>query len=123
MDPVRARLLEFALSFPDAVEDHPWDETVAKVRKKVFVFFGGDPSRDRITVKLVESHGHALSIEGAEPTGYGLGKSGWVTVPVDADGVDRDLLCEWIEESYRIVAPKSLVAALDGSAERSPHAK
>lgn len=115
VDPVRTRLLEFALSLPEAVEDHPWDETVAKVRKRVFVFFGGDPTRNRITVKLVESHGHALSIAGAEPTGYGLGKSGWVTVPVDADGVDHGLLSDWIEESYRIVAPKRLVAELDAA--------
>lgn len=115
MDVVRVKLLTFALSLPEAVEDHPWNETVAKVRKKVFVFFGGDPSANRITVKLVESHGHALSIEGAEPSGYGLGKAGWVTVPVDAEGVDIDLLCDWIEESYRIVAPKRLGAVLDAA--------
>ncbi len=123
MDAVRAKLLSFALSLPEAVEDHPWDETVAKVRKKVFVFFGGDPSRRRITVKLVESHGHALSIEGAEPTGYGLGRAGWVTVPVDADAVEVGLLCDWIEESYRIVAPKRLVAELGSSVEEGPGAK
>jgi predicted DNA-binding protein (MmcQ/YjbR family) len=123
VDVVRVKLLTFALSLPEAVEDHPWNETVAKVRKKVFVFFGGDPSANRITVKLVESHGHALSIEGAEPSGYGLGKAGWVTVPVDAEGVDIDLLCDWIEESYRIVAPKRLVAALDADTEKSTSAK
>jgi hypothetical protein len=71
---MRAKLLAFALSFPEAAEDHPWNETVAKVGKKVFVFCGSDPRRPRITVKLVESHGHALSIDGAEPSGYGLGK-------------------------------------------------
>ena len=112
MDRVRERLLRFALSLPEAYEDHPWDETVAKVRKKVFVFFGGTPKL--MTVKLAESHPHALSIEGAEPTGYGLGRSGCVNVPVDADGLGHELLCEWIEESYRIVAPKRLVAELDG---------
>jgi predicted DNA-binding protein (MmcQ/YjbR family) len=116
MDNLRTELLDFALSLPEAVEDHPWNETVAKVRRKVFVFFGGDPAWHRITVKLVESHGHALSIEGAEPSGYGLGKAGWVTVRVDTEGVDHDLLCDWIEESYRIVAPKRLVAALDAAA-------
>ena len=63
----------------------------------------------RITVKLDESHAHALAIEGAEPTGYGLGASGWVTVPVRAPGVSLDVLRDWIEESYRIVAPKGLV--------------
>ena len=123
MDAVREKLLAFALSLPEAVEDHPWNETVAKVRKKVFVFFGGDPSANRITVKLVESHGHALSIDGAEPTGYGLGKAGWVTVPVDADAVDVELLCDWIEESYCIVAPKRLVAERDADTEKSTSAK
>lgn len=110
----REKVRDFALSLPEAVEDHPWGEDVAKVRGKVFVFLGSRTSR-RITVKLDESHSHALSIDGAEPTGYGLGKSGWVTVPLRADGVSLGLLRDWIEESYRIVAPKRLVAVLDAT--------
>ena len=113
MASTRDKLLAFALSFPGAYEDHPWGEEVAKVRGKIFVFLGQPTSR-RMTVKLDESHGHALSVEGAEPTGYGLGKAGWVTVPLRAPGVDLELLRDWIEESYRIVAPKRLVADLDG---------
>ena len=35
----------------------------------------------RLSVKLAESHAHALAIDGAEPTGYGLGRAGWVMVP------------------------------------------
>ena len=100
-------LLAFALSLPEAWEDRPWGDTVAKVRKKIFVFVGSE----HVMVKLEEAHGHALSIEGAEPTGYGLGKAGWVTVPVA--GVPVDVLRDWIEESYRLVAPKRLVALLD----------
>jgi predicted DNA-binding protein (MmcQ/YjbR family) len=111
---LRAQLREFALSLPEAAEDFPWGESVAKVRGKVFVFLGRDDS-EKVTVKLVESHGHAMSIDGAAPTGYGLGKAGWVTVPLHADGVTLDLLSDWIEESYRIVAPKRLVSALDDS--------
>jgi predicted DNA-binding protein (MmcQ/YjbR family) len=111
MPATRAQLKEFALSLPEAVEDHPWGEDVAKVRGKVFVFLGGRDST-RITVKLVESHEHALSIDGAERTGYGLGKAGWVTVPFG--GIAVDVARDWIEESYRIVAPKRLVATLDG---------
>jgi predicted DNA-binding protein (MmcQ/YjbR family) len=110
----RERLLAFSLSLPEAYEDHPWGESVAKVRGKVFVFFGADRSQTpRMTAKLDESHGHAMSIDGAEPTGYGLGKSGWVTVPLDAEDVDVEILSDWIEESYRIIAPKRLVAELD----------
>jgi predicted DNA-binding protein (MmcQ/YjbR family) len=109
----RDEVLAFALSLPEAWEDHPWDETtVAKVRSKVFVFLGSS-SGERMTVKLAQSHGHALSIDGAAPSRYGLGKSGWVTVPLDAEGLDPELLRDWVEESYRIVAPKALVVLLD----------
>jgi predicted DNA-binding protein (MmcQ/YjbR family) len=114
MATVRDKVTAFALSFPEAVEEHPWGEDVAKVRGKIFVFLGSsNPPSRRISVKLEESHGHALSIEGAEPTGYGLGRGGWVTVPLRAPGVGIQLLRDWVEESYRIVAPKRLVAALD----------
>lgn len=110
----RDRLLEFALSLPEAWPDTPWEnDTVVKVRTKIFVFLGGPASR-HLTVKLVESNAHALSIPGAQPSAYGLGKSGWVTVPLAAEGVDVGLLREWVEESYRVVAPKRLLAELDG---------
>ncbi len=114
MTAVREEVKGFALSLPEAVEDHPWGEDVAKVGGKVFAFLGAPGSR-HLTVKLVESHGHALAIEGARPTGYGLGRAGWVTVPLEAEGVDLDLLRDWVEESYRIVAPRRLVAALDAA--------
>jgi predicted DNA-binding protein (MmcQ/YjbR family) len=112
MASIRDKLIDFALAFPGASEDHPWGEQVVKVNGKIFVFLGL-PASKRMTVKLDESHGHALAIEGAEPTGYGLGKSGWVTVPLRAPGVTIDLLRDWVEESYRIVAPRRLIAELD----------
>jgi predicted DNA-binding protein (MmcQ/YjbR family) len=115
MADVRRQLREFALSLPDASEDFPWGERVAKVNGKVFVFLGHDEQSEPpgMTVKLAESHGHALAVDGAEPTGYGLGRAGWVNVPLHAQEVTLDLLRDWIEESYRIIAPKRLVAELD----------
>jgi predicted DNA-binding protein (MmcQ/YjbR family) len=109
---------EFALSLPAAAEDFPWGERVVKVGGKIFVFLGADERAGRgrrmITVKLDESHAHAMSIDGAEATGYGLGRAGWVNVPLRARGVTLDLLRDLVEESYRIVAPKRLVTQLDG---------
>jgi predicted DNA-binding protein (MmcQ/YjbR family) len=106
------RLHDFALELPEAWEDHPWGEVVVKVRKKVFVFLGHpDGSEPGLSVKLTESHQHALSVPGATPTGYGLGKAGWVSLPLA--GNEADLLEEWIEESYRNVAPKTLSRQLD----------
>jgi len=110
---VRDEVRAFALSLPGAVEEHPWGEDVAKAGGRVFVFLGGAGSA-RMTVKLEESGPHALSIEGAEPARYGLGRSGWVTVPLRAASISLDLLQDWVEESYRIVAPRGLVAELDG---------
>lgn len=107
------QLEQFALSLPGAFSDMPWEgDVVAKVGKKIFVFFGSgeDP---RISVKLPESSDHALSIPGAAPTGYGLGRHGWCSVPVGTDDAPVDLLLDWIEESYRTVAPKKLVKELD----------
>ena len=107
------RLQAFALSLPGAWEDLPWGERVAKVNRKVFVFLGSTG----MTVKLRESHPHAMSLEGAKPTAYGLGPSGWVDVPLEAPGMTLELLEDWIEESYRIVAPKRPVVELDSRTE------
>jgi predicted DNA-binding protein (MmcQ/YjbR family) len=110
---VRRRLLEFALGFPDAWLDHPWGEDVVKVGKKVFVFLGIDDGEPLLTVKLDDSHDQALAVPGAEPTGYGLGRTGWVTIPLRDTSPPSAVLEDWIDESYRRVAPRRLVAELD----------
>ncbi|UKY53772.1 MmcQ/YjbR family DNA-binding protein [Streptomyces inhibens] len=116
---VRERVRAFALGLPGAVEEFPWGESVIKVNKKVFVFLGaGDGSHPLgLTLKLKdpEAHAHALTSPGAKPAGYGLGRSGWVRVPLEErDAPPADLLCDWAEESYRAIAPKKLIAELDG---------
>jgi predicted DNA-binding protein (MmcQ/YjbR family) len=109
---------EFALALPGAWEDHPWGETVVKVGKKVFVFLGmEDGDEPGMSVKLTDSRGHALSMPKAAPTGYGLGRAGWVTMPLAHR--DAELLCEWVEESYRNVATKKLIALLDAELDGS----
>ncbi|MCX4903670.1 MmcQ/YjbR family DNA-binding protein [Streptomyces sp. NBC_00878] len=112
------KVREFALGLPGATEEFPWSESVAKVNKKVFVFLGvGDGSYPLgVTVKLKDevAHAHALSSPGAEPAGYGLGKAGWVSVPLEKkDAPAEELLCDWVEESYRTIAPKRSIAELD----------
>lgn len=117
----RRRLLEFAIAFPEAWLDHPWGEDVVKVGKKVFVFFGHEDNPDYPTgmsVKLDDSNAQALAVPGAEPTGYGLGRGGWVTIPFLDTTPPLPVLKDWIDESYRRVAPKSLVAELDQTAGR-----
>ena len=108
------KLLAHALGMPGAWEDHPWGETVAKVGKKVFAFFGGaDGGKRWMSVKLPESAEQALMLEHAEPTGYGLGRGGWVSIDIARREPPIDVLRDWIEESYRAIAPKKLSAELD----------
>ncbi|MEV6174618.1 MmcQ/YjbR family DNA-binding protein [Streptomyces sp. NPDC051954] len=108
----------FALGLPGAAEEFPWGETVAKVNKKVFVFMGvvdgSYPMGVTVKLKDEEAHAHALTCPGAEPAGYGLGKAGWVSIPLEQQGAPAaELLCDWVEESYRTIAPKKLIAELD----------
>ena len=119
--PVRSAataLRRFALGLPEAWEDFPWGERVAKVGKKVFVFFGKQSSGGfSMSVKLPESAPDALDLPFTEPTGYGLGKGGWVTASFDrGDRPPVEILRAWIRESYRAIAPKKLAAALDDTA-------
>lgn len=110
----RAALRRYALSFPGTAEDFPWGETVCKVRGKVFVFFGHSGTELGLSVKLPASNLLALTLPFASPTGYGLGKSGWVSAQfTPKEAAPLDLLKKWIEESYRAVAPRRLVAELD----------
>jgi predicted DNA-binding protein (MmcQ/YjbR family) len=104
---LRNALVRYALTKPEAYEDHPWGETVAKVGKKVFVFFGVSESADAgMSIKLPASQPLALAQPGVTSTGYGLGKAGWVTVRFTEAGLPEESLREWIDESYRAVAPK-----------------
>jgi predicted DNA-binding protein (MmcQ/YjbR family) len=115
-------LRQFALGYPGAHEDHPWGETVVKVGKKVFVFLGKPQEGVSLSVKLPRSATLALSLPFASPTGYGLGKSGWVSVQFGKrEKAPLDMLRQWIDESYRAVAPKTLVARLaEGPPPASP---
>ena len=106
------RLLKLALTYPGASEEFPWGERVVKVDGKSFVFLGDAEDAKNVTMKLPQSHAAALGLPGAVPTGYGLGKSGWVTIPL-ASKIPLDVFAEWLDESYRAVAKKRRVAELD----------
>jgi predicted DNA-binding protein (MmcQ/YjbR family) len=113
-NPHRRALRDFALGYPGAHEDFPWGELVLKVQGKVFLFLGGGSDEVGLSVKLPQSHAAALMLPFATPTGYGLGKSGWVSARFGPkEKPPLGLLRQWIDESYRAVAPKKLVAGLD----------
>jgi predicted DNA-binding protein (MmcQ/YjbR family) len=122
---VRAKLRDYALALPDAHEDLPWGERVVKVKNKVFVFLGRDLDLEHfaISVKLPTSRLSALRLPFTEPTGYGLGKSGWVSAKLDdRSQASFEMLRDWITESYCAIAPKSLAEGI-GQAKAAKKAR
>jgi predicted DNA-binding protein (MmcQ/YjbR family) len=109
---IESKVRDFALGFPEAYEEFPWGHSAIKVKKKAFLFMGTDENgRFSISVKLPQSRDMAVDLPFTEPTGYGLGKSGWVTAYL-TDQKSLNLIKAWIEESYRAIAPKMLVKRL-----------
>ena len=109
-------LIKHALTYPDAVLEHPWGHDAVKVKGKMFATFGGEIGEAgelSMTVKLPVSAEMALTLPWVEKTGYGLGKSGWVTARMtNAKDLDLETMKGWIDQSYRAVAPKALVKGL-----------
>ncbi len=106
-------IAERALGYPEVVEEAPWGHRAFKIRGKTFLFLSAEADHLSFSVKLPVSGEDVLGLTFTEPTGYGLGKSGWVTASFSAaDDVPIALVQAWVDESFRAIAPKKLVAAL-----------
>ncbi len=108
-----ARLEAIALALPEAtrVDIEAWDgEPTFRVRGKNFIFTNAGATS--ISVKLSKEEAAAViaTDASASPTGYGLGRHGWVSVELgESPGEERwTEIAEWVTTSYTLVAPKSL---------------
>ena len=115
-DAAIVELRKFGLAYPGAHTKSPWPGHLdLAVKDKTFAYLGleGDPFH--ISCKLPQSCDAALMLPFAKATGYGLGKSGWVSAEfAEGEMPPVDLFKDWIDESYRAQAPKKLVAQLGG---------
>ena len=109
------QLRAFGLTLPGAHRKSPWpDHDDLAVKDKTFAYLPGKGKPFSLSCKLPYTGYDALQLPFAEPTGYGLGKSGWVSFSPPADRIPSfDQLKEWVEESYRAQAPRKLVKELD----------
>lgn len=111
------RLRAWGLKLPGAHRKSPWpDHDDLAVKDKTFAYLPANGQPFSLSCKLPYTGYEALQLPFAEPTGYGLGKSGWVTFNPPEDEIpDLDQLKAWVEESYRAQAPLKLVVQLDKS--------
>lgn len=107
-------LREAALAYPQTVEHFPWGERAFKVGgKKVFLFLSaGEDGRFSCSMKLPCRNEEALKLKNAKPTGYGLSATGWVSFSFTPKAkVPMTKMLDWLDESWRAVAPAKLSAA------------
>lgn len=80
--------------------------------KKVFLFIGAsDGGGFSCSMKLPYRHNDALKLKNAKPTPYGLGRAGWVSFTFAAKSkVPMTKMLDWLDESWRAVAPAKLSA-------------
>lgn len=95
----------------ERVDIEAWGgEPTFRVRGKNFVFT--DQAASGLSVKLPKEEAAAVvaTDSKAQPTGYGLGRHGWVSIELGeaADDTRWQQVEEWVRTSYTLVAPRSL---------------
>lgn len=117
-------LRDFAMDYPDTTEEWPWGHRAIKVRSKIFTTLTLDDDGLHMSMKLPVSNREALALPFTEPTHYGMGKHGWVSSHFDKkDAPPVELLKKWIDESFRAIAPKTLVKQLGAEPIAKPKRK
>jgi predicted DNA-binding protein (MmcQ/YjbR family) len=110
------RLRRICLSLPEATEKVAWGDPTWRVRDRIFAMQKGNYEGGRPSVWLKADRGDQSVLVDLDPErffvpGY-VGHKGWIGAYLDGNRVDWAMLAKLIEGSYRLIAPKSLVARL-----------
>ena len=103
------------MTYPEVSESPSCINRSFKARKKGFLFLGEkDTGALRLMVKLGSGAESAKAVAGVNPDGWSVKGPGWITGNfTDEEAPPLDVMTDWIDESYRLLAPKTLVAELD----------
>ncbi|MDT0202969.1 MmcQ/YjbR family DNA-binding protein [Nocardioides sp. AE5] len=120
-NPHLVRLRALVLAYPGAEEYVSHGRPNFRVKKN-FVVFGGSerlgPGEHRqvdsaLMVKVEEAEQAALDEDERFFVPAYLGAFGWRALDLAAPGTDWDEVAELVDASYRLTAPKRMIAALD----------
>ncbi len=117
-DPGKHRTLErlrsICLALPEATEGQGVGDPTWRVRDKIFAM--RHPAAGRSSLWCKAPPGVQGALVASEPGRFFVppyvGHHGWIGVWLDVE-LDWDELAEFIEESYRLTAPKRLLRLLD----------
>lgn len=112
-------LRALCLALPETTERVSHGEPTWFVRdKKTFVMYANRHHDDRLGFWCAAPPGVQEALVGSAPERFFrppyVGHRGWLGVYLDVP-VDWDEIAEIVEDAYRMIAPKRLVAELDGA--------
>jgi hypothetical protein len=111
------RVTRICLALPEAAGQRMGDHASFLVRKKVFAYYLDNHHGDGIVAFCCKvAPGENADLAAREPARFYLpayiGPRGWVALRLDAGRIDWREVAELVLDSYRLVAPKRLVAGL-----------
>ena len=112
--PLVVRLRLFCMGFPEAAEVEAWGRPTFRAGKKIFTLVGAtmnDPLTFIFKPTPEERLAYLERPAFFSPPYWGPG--GWLAAPLGSPDVTWDEVCEIVDTSYRLVALKRQIAALD----------
>jgi predicted DNA-binding protein (MmcQ/YjbR family) len=118
-----ANVSDVCLAFPGAERTLSGSHATYRVRGKVFAYFLDDHHGDGIVSICVKSElGENVDRARRDPEHYYLpayiGPRGWFGLRLDRGRVDWREVANVVGRSYRLTAPKTLLAKLDAASKR-----
>jgi phosphoribosylglycinamide formyltransferase-1 len=123
-----AKVSDLCLALPSAERTVHGSHATYRVRGKVFAYFLDDHHGDGIVSVCVKSElGENVDRARRDPERFYLpayiGPRGWFGLRLDRGRVDWREVANVVERSYRLTAPKTLVARVDHSVRARPNAR
>jgi predicted DNA-binding protein (MmcQ/YjbR family) len=113
-DPLVERVRGICLAYPESVEVRAWGRPTFRAGKKIFIMVSASMDRPYTIVFKPETDERLAYLEDPRffsPAYWGPG--GWLAIDIDSPSTDWTELAELIDTSYRQVALKRQVTALD----------
>jgi predicted DNA-binding protein (MmcQ/YjbR family) len=110
-----SEMRRICLSLPEATETMTWGQPHFRVRGKIFAGIGDHAGIENIGFKLEREHADAVIQDPRFYRAPYVGAHGWVSMRIE--GIrDWDEVRALLLESYRLIAPKTLWAVVQGKA-------
>jgi predicted DNA-binding protein (MmcQ/YjbR family) len=115
-DPFLSDLRGVCLTLPESAEVEAWGVPTFRAGKKIFAVFSGIEARPYGVIFKPEDDERAALLQDDRfyrPPYWGPG--GWLALDLEAGPVDWTEVAELVESSYRQVALRRMLQALDGA--------